>query len=130
MNAYDLVGLLAGLAGLGLALLGLLLALFSSLRMLYVLRRPDKGHVARGIAVAGLVLALCGVALFFAAELSPFRRTVDRGAPWLSALSLVVAAVAGVRAGRRRAAPAQAEPEGAPRPAKDEPAEPSTTAQG
>lgn len=117
MTVYDFVGFLAGVAGFGLVLLGLLLALLSSLRMLSVLRRPDKGHVARGIAVAGLVLALCGVALFFAAELSPFRRTVDRGAPWLSALSLVLAALAGVRAGRKRAAPAQAEPETEPPPA-------------
>jgi hypothetical protein len=102
MSVYDFVGFLSGLTGLGLTVLGLLLTLLFGLRVLSVIHRPGKGRIARGIALGGLVLTLCGVALFFTAELSPFRRGVDRAAGRLGLLALSLAVTTGVWAGRRR----------------------------
>lgn len=128
MSAYDFGGLLAGVAGLALLLVGILLALSASLRLLFVIRRPGKGRIARALAAAGLVLVLCGVAIFAAAELSPFRRTVDRGAVPLSAVSLLLAVLAAMRAGRRRRPARTAE--AAPAPADGKPAHPTQAAKG
>jgi hypothetical protein len=105
VSVYDFVGFLSGLTGLGLALLGLLVALPAGLRLLWVLRRPGKGRIARGAAAGGLALALCGVALFLAAELSPFRRGVDQATGKLGLLAFLLSVAAGVWAGRRRAPP-------------------------
>ena len=105
MTVYDFGGLLSGLTGLGMALLGLLLAALSGLRVLWVIRRPEKGRVARGVAAAGLGLVAAGAGLFFLAELSPFRRGVDRAVLPLGLLSLALSVLAGVWAGRRRRAP-------------------------
>jgi hypothetical protein len=102
MTVYDFVGFLSGVAGLGMALLGLLLAALAGLWMLLVIRRPGRGRVARGIAAAGLALVACGVGLFFLAELSPFRRGVDRAVLPLTALALLLSVLAGWWAGRRR----------------------------
>jgi hypothetical protein len=111
VSVYDFVGFLAGLTGLGLALLGLLLALGAGLWLLVVLRRPGKGRIARSAAVGGLVLALCGIGLFLLAELSPFRRGVDRATGLFGLLALLLSVAAGIWSGRRRrAAPAGAGP--------------------
>lgn len=111
----EISGLLTGLAGLGLAASGLVLALLAGLRLLVVIRKPGKGRIARGIAVAGLVLVLSGAALLAMEELDVFRHATDRVATWLSGVAVLLAMAAGIRAGRRRAPrvvePAQATPE-------------------
>ncbi len=127
MSVYDFVGFLAGLTGLGLALLGLLVALAAGVRLLWVLRRPGKGRIARGAAASGLALTLCGAALFLAAELSPFRRGVDRATGWIGPLSVLVSVAVGIRAGRRRSPPAGA---AAPAEGPGRPVEPPGAARG
>jgi peptidoglycan/LPS O-acetylase OafA/YrhL len=102
LTVYDFVGFVSGLTGLCLTALGLLLSLVAGVRVLSVLHRPGKGRIARGIAFGGLALCLCGVALFFTAELSPFRRRVDRATVVLGPLALAMAVAAGIWAGRRR----------------------------
>ena len=103
MKAYDIAGLVGGVAGGACFLIGLLLALLGSLRMASVAWRPQRGRIARGLAAGGLVLALCGAALFWTAELAPFRRAVDLAALPAAAVFLVLSTLAGVRVGRRRA---------------------------
>lgn len=95
-------GLLTGLSGLVLAALGLLLAFFAGLRLLFLIRKPGKGRIARGIAAAGLVLILCGAVLLACEELYVFRQFTDQVAWLLNAVALSLAAFLGVRAGRRR----------------------------
>ncbi len=111
MTVYDFTGFLAAMSGLGLAVFGLLVAVAAGLRLLFVLRRPGKGRVARGVAVGGLVLFLCGFATYVLGDLSPspYRRAVDGLAVPLLVVSLVLAILAGWRAGRRRQAAPQAE---------------------
>ena len=122
MTVYDFVGLVAGVTGLGMVLLGLLLAALAGLRLLLLVRRPGKGRVARGVAAAGLALVACGVGLFFLAELSPFRRGVDRAVLPLGLLALALAVLAGVWAGRgRRGRPQPAAPVAGPAAAPQEP---------
>jgi uncharacterized membrane protein len=137
VTVYDFVGLLAGVTGLGLALLGLVVAFLAAPRALLTLRRPEHGRLARAMAVFGLVLLACGLGLFFLAELSPFRRGVDRGVLPLTVLAVLLAVLAALRAGRRRRAPQAAQPQAAtvPQPAslaeKDEKAaEPPKAAPG
>jgi hypothetical protein len=125
VTVYDFVGLLAGVTGLGLALLGLIVALLAAPRALLTLRRPAQGRLARAAAVFGLVLLACGLGLFFLAELSPFRRGVDRGVLPLTALAVLLAVLAALRAGRRRLPQAR---QAAPRP--DPPAEPDDESAG
>ncbi len=109
MTVYDFVGLLAGVTGLGLALLGLIVALLAAPRALLTLRRPERGRLARAAAVFGLVLLAGGLGLFFLAELSPFRRGADRGVLPLTGLAILLAVLAALRAGRRRRAPQAAQ---------------------
>lgn len=107
----EVTGLLTGLVGVGLAGAGLLLALLAALRMLWVVRRPHKGRIARGIAVAGLVLLLCGALLFTVEEVaSPLRAASDSSAHYLAGLALLLALYAGYRSARRRPAPRAVEP--------------------
>lgn len=98
----EISGLQTGLAGLALAGVGLVLAFLAGLRLLFLIRKPGKGRIARGIAVTGLVLILSGAVLLAIEELDVFRRATDRVASWLSGVAIVVALVAGLRAGRRR----------------------------
>lgn len=99
-------GFVTGLVGLTLGAAGLLLALLAGLRMLWVVRRPNKGHVARGIAVAGLVLLLCGALLVTVEDQAgdPLRAVSDRSALWLAGGAVLVALLVGVRSARRRGA--------------------------
>lgn len=101
----DGLGPVTGFTGLALAAAGVLLALLAGLRLLFLIRRPGKGRIATGIAVAGLVLLMCGAALLAVEELSVLHallRVTDR-APWaLATVSLVLAVAVGVRAGLRR----------------------------
>jgi hypothetical protein len=69
--------------------------------------------------VGGLALVLCGIGLFLLAELSPFRRGVDRATGLLGPLALLLSVAAGIWAVRRR--PAAAEPSPAPSPEPREP---------
>jgi hypothetical protein len=106
-------GFVTGLVGLSLGAAGLLLALLAGLRMLWVVRSASKGHVARGIAVAGLVLLLCGALLVTVEDRAddPLRAVSDRSAHWLAGGALVLALIVGWRsARRRRPAPRTAEP--------------------
>jgi hypothetical protein len=116
MSFYDAAGLVGGLLGAVLFLLGLLVALVAAFRIALVVRRPAKGRIARGIAAGGLVLAAGGAALFWAAELAPFRRSVDRAALPTAGIAVLLAVAAGWRLARSR--PAAGEPE---RPAVGEP---------
>ncbi len=112
MNLSQLAGATSGLVAAGLAVLGLVVLLFVSARLPFVLRRPGKGRVAKAFAAAALVLLVCGVGLFLAADLTDahpsFRHALDSAAPWLGAVVVLLAVWLGVRTGRRRkAAPAE-----------------------
>jgi hypothetical protein len=123
----EVSGLLTGLTGLGLAGVGVVLALFAGLRLLFLIRKPGKGRIARGIAAAGLVLVLCGAVLLAAEELDVFRRATDR-APWvLTGVSALLALLAGVRAGRRRKAPGEPAKAAVEEAEKAEPQQPART---
>lgn len=112
MNLSQLAGATSGLLAVGLAVIGLLILLPVSARLAFVIRRPGKGRIAKGLAAGALVLLLCGALLFLAADLTDgyptFRHLLDAVALWASTVMLVVAAWVGVRAGRRRAVPAAA----------------------
>lgn len=97
-------GFVTGLVGLSLGAAGLLLALLAGLRMLWVVRKANKGHVARGFAVAGLVLLLCGALLVTVEDKAddPLRAVSDRSAWWLAGGALVLALIVGWRSARRR----------------------------
>ena len=105
-------GAITGLIGFTLVAVGVLLALFAGIRMLWVIRRPGKGRIARGIAVGGLVLALCGALLFTIEDRQlSFRAASDRIWQWLAGLSVLIAVLVGARAGRRRPARKGVEPD-------------------
>lgn len=110
----EITGLLTGFTGLCLAAGGVVLALLAGLRLLFLIRKPGKGRIARGVAVGGLVLVLCGAALLAGEELDVLRHVTDRAAMPLSGVAVLLAIVAGVRAGRRRGPRAMpdGEPEG------------------
>ncbi len=122
MNLSQLAGATSGLVAAGLAVLGLVVLLLVSARLPFVLRRPGKGRVAKAFAAAALVLLVCGVGLFLAADLTDahpsFRHLLDAAAPWLGAVVLVAALLAAIRTGRRRftAPAATAAPEDSPPP--------------
>ncbi|BDG03293.1 hypothetical protein [Anaeromyxobacter oryzae] len=109
MSVYDFAGLAGGLGGAALFLAGVLVAIFAALRLAVAGRRPGKGRVARGLAAGGGVLAAEGAALFWVAELAPFRRAVDHVTGPLAGVALVLGAVVTWRVARRRPAPAPAE---------------------
>ncbi len=121
-----MTGLLTGAMGLGLAALGVLLAFFAGLRLLVLIRRPGKGRIARGIAVSGLVLLLCGAVLLAGEELDVLRHLTDRASWLLSGLSLLLAVFAGIRAGRRRRGAGE-EPAATAAGGEAEPGEPAQT---
>jgi glucan phosphoethanolaminetransferase (alkaline phosphatase superfamily) len=99
----EMTGLLTGLVGFALAAAGFLIALLASIRIAWVFRRPAKGRIARGLAVAGLVLLLCGALLVTVEEVdSPLRAASDSSAHYLAAAAVVLAAWAGYRSARRR----------------------------
>jgi hypothetical protein len=116
MTLYDLTGLVAGMAGASLFIAGALVALLSVVRIALVLRRPGKGRIARGMAAAGGTMAGAGAALFVAAEVSDgWRRAIDRAAPWLVVVALVLAALSAWRVARSPAPPPpDADTDGAP----------------
>jgi hypothetical protein len=97
-------GFVTGLVGVSLGSAGLLFALLAGLRMLWVVRRPNKGHVARGIAVAGLVLLLCGALLVTVEDQAsdPLRAASDRSALWVAGAAVLLALHVGYRSARRR----------------------------
>lgn len=108
MTAYDFAGAVAGLAGAGLLLLSVLVAVLAGLRLAVVRRRPGKGRIARAVLAFAVVVGASGLVLFAAAEVTPARRALDQRAGTLAALSVLLGLVAAWRAGRRRAAgPAQ-----------------------
>jgi hypothetical protein len=103
----EITGLATGFAALALSGAGLSLAFLAGLRLLFLgllARRPGKGRIARGVAVAGLVLLVCGAVLLAGEELDVFRKFTDRAAMPLAGLSVLLAGWVGVRAGRRPAA--------------------------
>lgn len=104
MSLYDFAGLAGGLGGAALFVGGVLVALLAGLRLATVARRPGKGRIARGIAAGGAVIAAAGAALFWLAELAPFRRSVDHLTAPLAGLALVLGVLAGWRVARRRPA--------------------------
>ncbi len=106
MSLSQLAGAISGLFAAGLVLLGLIILLPVSVRLLFVIRRPGKARVAKALAVFGLVLFLCGTLLFLAADLTTeyptFRHLLDAATPVLAGLTVVLAMGAGIRAGWRR----------------------------
>lgn len=99
----DMTGLMTGLVGFMLGGVGLVLAVLAALRMLWVIRKPGKGHLARGLAVFGLVLLLSGALLVTVEEVdSPIRAASDRSAHYVAGLAVLVALFAGYRSARRR----------------------------
>lgn len=105
MTAYDFAGLVSGLAGAWLFLLSALVAVVAVLRLAAVRRRPGKGRIARGALAFAGVIGLAGLALFLAADFTPFRRALDRHAGALVGGIALAGIVAGWRAGRPRPAP-------------------------
>jgi hypothetical protein len=108
VSDYSFIGFQAEAYGLGLTLLGILLAVPTGLRLLFVLRRPDKARLARAVAAAGLVLLVFGAALFLGAQYPPLRRPVNLAVYPISVAAVLCAIAAGLRAGRRRTAPKKA----------------------
>ena len=106
---YGFIGFQAELYGLGLTLLGILLAVPTGLRLLFALRRPGKARLARAVAAAGLVLLVFGAGLFLAAQSPPLRRPVNVVVHPVVVVALLCAIALGVRAGRRRVPPEKAE---------------------
>ncbi len=120
MTAYDFAGLVSGLAGAWLLLLSALVAAVAALRLAAVRRRPGKGRIARGALAFAAVIGLSGLALFVAADFTPFRRALDRGAGALVAGIVLAGLAAGWRAARSRptsSASGASEPEQAVKPA-------------
>jgi hypothetical protein len=123
MTARIFTGLVGAGVGVGLVVFGLLLVLLFGVRVLFVIRSPHRGRLARGVVAAGGVLAVCGALLYAAAdavvvENTAFRKAVDGAALVTAGVALVLATWVGVRTGRRRpkalpvVAPAGATPPG------------------
>jgi drug/metabolite transporter (DMT)-like permease len=126
MNLSLLAGATSGLSAAGLVALGLVILVPLSFRLLFVIRRPGRARIAKGFAAGALVLLICGIGLFLAADLTDdypsFRHLLDSATPVLAGLALALAAAAGVRTGvraGRRLGAAEASP--APGPARDAP---------
>jgi hypothetical protein len=106
MSLSQLAGAISGLLAAGLVLIGLLILLPVSVRLLFAIRRPGKARVAKAFAAFGLALLLCGTLLFLAADLTTeypsFRHLLDSASPVLAGLAFVLAIGVGIRAGRRR----------------------------
>jgi hypothetical protein len=121
MSGLDFAGLYSGGAGIGLLALGIVLTLFASLRLVFVIRRPHKGRIARAFAASGLVLFVCGAGLFAAADLTyqhpSFRHALDSLSRPLVIVSFLLAILAALRFGRRRTA--KKVPDGAPEKAQE-----------
>lgn len=141
MTLSLLPGATSGLAAAALVAVGLLILLPLSIRLLFVIRRPGAARIAKGFAVAALVLVICGTGLFLAADLTDeypsFRHLLDSATPVLAGLTVVLSAAlglrAGVRSGRRRGASGRkAESASTGTAAEPEPkaAEPPTAAPG
>lgn len=114
MSLSLLAGATSGLIAAGLVVIGLVVLVPLSIRLLLAIRRPGKARIAKGFAAGALVLVLCGIGLFLAADLTDeypsFRHLLDSAALVLAGLTFVLALVVGVRAGRRRPAAKKAEP--------------------
>lgn len=102
MTAYDFAGAVAGLTGVGLFALAATVAVLAALRLAVVRRRAGKGRVARGALAFAGVIGLAGVALYVAADFTPFRRALDRHAGALLGAIALLGLLAAWRAGRRR----------------------------
>jgi hypothetical protein len=117
MRLTEIAGLAGGLAGAGLFLAGVLVALLASLRLALTFRRPpERTRFARGIAAGAAVTAALGAALFWGAELLPQRRGLDRAALWISAAAVLAGIAAGVRVARKHRTPPRPVPEDAATP--------------
>ena len=104
MSTLDFAGLTCALWGAALLLGGATLAIGAGLRLATTRRRAP---IARGALAAAFVLAASGAGILFASELPApsLRHALDRGARFVVAGVLLVAAVGAVRAGRRAGAP-------------------------
>ncbi len=120
MSAYELPGVVGGLAGTVMFLLGSALASAAGVRIALALRSPGegKGRIARGIAAAGGIVGIAGLLLFFGAQATRWARAFDLATPFVA----IAAVVAGALVARRMArSPGAARPdEGSGRPAQRE----------
>ncbi len=113
----DITGAVSAFCGIALMAVGVLFGVPTGIRLLFVIRRPGKGRLARALAAFGLVLFVCGGALYAASDLPVghpgFRQFLDGVAMILSGVFVLVAIWAGFIASRKpRAARAAAEPTG------------------
>lgn len=116
MTLADFAGLAGGLAGASLFLGGVLVALGAALRLAFAFRRPpERTRFARGLVAGASVTAALGAALFWASELLPQRRVLDRAAAWLAAAAVLAGLLVAARVARR-ARPAPAPGAGEPPP--------------
>ena len=110
MSPYDVPGFVGGLAGAALFMIGAAVAAGAGLRMALVLRQPEKGRVARGVGLAGGVIGVSGLVLFYGAQATPYAALFDRATPFVAVAAVVAGAILAWRIGRRR----PAAPDGAP----------------
>ena len=101
----DLPGLVGGLAGTALFMLGAAIAAGAGLRMALVLRRPEKGRLARGVAAGGGVVGVCGLGLFYGAQATRYARAFDAATPFAIGTALTLGALVAWRVARSRPAP-------------------------
>jgi hypothetical protein len=116
VNPYDLPGLVGGMAGTWLFLVGCFVAFGAAIWVAATLRVPGTGRFARGLTVAGVVIALAGVLLFFGAQSTGHARAFDEAAVAVSIGALVAAALAGGLVARRSARERAAAPPSGPPP--------------
>jgi hypothetical protein len=107
VSAYDVPGLVGGLAGTWLFMIGAAIAAGAGLRMALVLRQPEKGRLAKGVGAAGGLIGVAGLALFWGAQGTRFQREFDRATPVVVVAAVVLGAIVAWRIGRRRPAAPQ-----------------------
>ena len=104
-DLYAFPGLVGGLAGTWMFLLGFLVALGASIRVVAVLRKPGKGRIARAVVAGAGVFALAGIALYAGAQASPWRERFDDAAPGFAVGGAIAAALVTRAVARRRRPP-------------------------
>jgi hypothetical protein len=101
VNPYDFPGIVGGVTGSWLFFVGTVLAVGAGLRLVFVLRTPGKGAVARGLLAAGALLGGVGILVFWISHARP-SQALDHAAPWIALAAAGISALAGTWVARRR----------------------------